>query len=85
MPNLREIIERLEVNIAPAQLRQAADIQEKIQSLQTQMNQLLGTAAEPVPTEAPKKSKRGRKKMSPAAKAKMAALMKARWAKCPVS
>jgi hypothetical protein len=69
------------ISLTPEQLRKAADIQEKIQSLQTQLSQLLGATAEPVPSEAPKKSKRGRKKMSPAAKAKMAALMKARWAK----
>ena len=66
------------INLTPQQLRKAANIQEKIQSLQKQLGQLLGgevsTAAEP--TEAPKK-----RKFSAAARAKMKAAQKARWAK----
>jgi hypothetical protein len=67
------------INLTPQQLRKAADIQEKIQSLQKKLNQLLGsevsTPAEP--TEAPKK----RKKVSAAGRARMKAAQKARWAK----
>ena len=66
------------INLTPQQLRKAANIQEKIQSLQKQLRQLLGgevsTAAEP--TEAPKK-----RKFSAATRAKMKAAQKARWAK----
>ncbi len=70
--------------LSPAQLRKAANIQEKIQQLQKKLNQLLGaeTSTPAKPTEAPKARRRsGRRKMSAAAKAKMARLMKARWAK----
>ena len=67
------------INATPQQLRRAADIQEKIQSLQKELGQLLGgevsTPAEP--SEAPKKTW----KFSAAARAKMRAAQKARWAK----
>jgi hypothetical protein len=64
--------------LSPQQLRRAADIQEKIQALQEELSQLLGGEV-PTPaqtTEAPKK-----RKFSAAAKAKMRAAQKARWAK----
>jgi hypothetical protein len=56
------------INITPTQLRKAADLQERIQSLQSELNQILGASgpAENVATEAPKK-----RKFSAAAKAKM--------------
>jgi ABC-type uncharacterized transport system involved in gliding motility auxiliary subunit len=66
------------INITPAQLRKAADIQEKIQSLQKKLGQILGGEV-PTPvqtTEAPKK-----RKVSAAARARMRAAQKARWAK----
>jgi hypothetical protein len=67
------------INITPQQLRKAADIQEKIQSLQKELGELLGgevsTAAEP--TEAPKK----KGKMSAAGRAAIRAAQKARWVK----
>jgi len=67
------------INATPAQLRKAADIQEKIQSLQEELAQLLGgEASTPAQaTEAPKK----RKKVSAAGRARMKAAQKARWAK----
>jgi len=69
-------------NLSPGQLRKAANIQEKIQKLQKKLHQLLGATTEPATHEAPlAKRNKGRKKMSAAAKAKMARLMKARWAK----
>jgi hypothetical protein len=64
------------INATPQQLRRAADIQEKIQALQQELNQILGgeiSTAEP--TEAPRKYK-----FSAAARAKMRAAQKARWA-----
>ena len=71
------------IGLSPKALRKAANLQEKIQKLQKKLNQILGgEVPSPVKsTPAPKKRKKGRKKMSAAAKAKMAALMKARWAK----
>src|SRR5664280_1179906 len=67
------------INATPQQLRKAADIQERIQSLQEELGQLLGgeasTPAEP--SEAPKKTW----KFSAAVRAKMRAAQKARWAK----
>ena len=66
------------INITPTQLSKAADIQERIISLQEELGQLLGGEA-PTPaqsTEAPKKYK-----FSAAARAKMRAAQKARWVK----
>jgi hypothetical protein len=64
------------INLTPQQLRKAANIQEKIQALQKQLEQILGAAAEPVPGEAP-----GKRRMSAAGRAAIAAAAKARWAK----
>ena len=57
------------------QLRQAADVKEKIEALNKELASLLGVPAT-VATRAPKKSK-----MSASAKAKIGAAQKARWAK----
>jgi hypothetical protein len=65
-------------NLTPGQLRQAANIQEKIQSLQKELGKLLGAAVESASTEAPKITKR---KMSAAGRAAIAAAARARWAK----
>jgi hypothetical protein len=66
------------INATPTQLRKAADIQERIESLQNELNAVLGgdtfTPAEPA--EAPKK-----RKFSAAAKARMRAAQQARWAR----
>jgi len=64
------------MNISATQLRRAADIQDKIESLQGELNQLLGNGS----TVAPK-PERKRRKMSAAARAKIAAAQRARWAK----
>jgi hypothetical protein len=66
------------INATPAQLRKAADLQERIQSLQEELGQLLGGSGlgETATIEAPKKYK-----FSPAARAKMRAAQKARWAR----
>ena len=66
------------ISATPTQLRKAADIQEKIQSLQEELGQLLGGEV-PTPaqsTEAPRKYK-----FSAAGRARMRAAQKARWAK----
>jgi hypothetical protein len=43
------------INATPKQLRRAADIQERIQSLQKELGELLGGLDEAVATQAPKK------------------------------
>ena len=63
-------------NYTPSQLRQAADLQEKIEKLQSQLAGLLGgkeTVAAPA-------AKRGRRKMSASARARIGAAQRARWA-----
>ena len=65
------------ITATPAQLRKAADIQEKIQALQAELGQLLGSPGGTAAPEAPKKTW----KFSAAARAKMRAAQKARWAK----
>ena len=66
------------ITITPKQLRKAADIQEKIQSLQEELGQILGAeVSSPVEaTKAPRK-----RKMSATGRAAIAAAAKARWAK----
>jgi hypothetical protein len=65
------------INLTPKQLRQAANLKEKIVALEKELNQLFGSTAKPVASPAPKK----RRKMSAAGRAKIAAAAKARWAK----
>jgi len=69
-------------SLSPTQLRKAADIQEKIQSLQEELGQLLGgeTSTPAQPNEAPT-AKRKKYKMSAAGRARIAAAVRARWAK----
>jgi hypothetical protein len=66
------------INATPTQLRKAANIQEKIQSLQKELGQLLGGSgtAETTAAEAPKK-----RRMSAAGRARIATAARARWAK----
>ena len=59
-------------NLTVQQLRKAADLKERIDSLETQLSQLLGGA---VAAAAPKR------KMSASAKAKIGAAQRKRWAK----
>jgi hypothetical protein len=63
-------------NATPKQLRKAANIQEKIQSLQSELNSILGNSDEAT-IEAPRK----RRKVSAAGRARMRAAQIARWAK----
>jgi hypothetical protein len=68
-------------NLSPTQLRQAADLQEKILGLQNQLNNLLGDGQVPTPTvtEAPKGPRK--RKMSAAGRRAIAETAKGRWAK----
>src|SRR5689334_672574 len=62
--------------LTPQQLRRAADIQEKIQSLQKELNHLVGSTADNPAVSAPTK-----RRISAAGRARIAAGAKARWAK----
>lgn len=64
-------------DLTVAQLRTAANLKERIAALQKQLAALLGTAK---PTAAAKPAKKKRN-MSAAARARIAAAQKARWAK----
>ena len=63
-------------NLTPSQLRQAADLIEKIAGLEKQLAQLQGTKAAPVIAKPAKKGG-----MSAAGKARISAAAKLRWAK----
>jgi len=68
------------INLSALELRRAAEIKEKIQSLEGEMNRILGSS-HPVSTTAAKP----KHKMSAAARARIAAAQKARWAKVKAS
>jgi len=59
------------------QLRKAATLKEKIQSLEKELGQLLGSSATPAAHSGPRK----KYKMSKAGRARISAAAKARWAK----
>ena len=63
-------------SLTPKQLRHAANVQERIVSLQKELNRLLGGAAPTGGNAAPK-----RRRMSAAGRARIAAAARARWAK----
>ncbi len=65
------------LNLSPQQLRRAADLQERIQSLQEEVSQLLGTpaAVQDGGVGTPKR------RMSAAGRARIAAAARARWAR----
>ena len=66
-------------NLTPRQLRQAADIQEKIQDLQNQLQNILGAETlSPIETTGTRKNRR---KVSAAGRRRMRAAQLARWAK----
>jgi hypothetical protein len=64
-------------NLSIQQLRQAADLKEKIAALEKRLSLVLGSVPKAAPASAPKK-KGG---MSAAGKARIVAAQKARWAK----
>jgi hypothetical protein len=66
-------------NLSAAELRKAANIQEKIQDLKKELGQLLGNEVS-IPAQAPEAPKK-RKKVSAAGRARMRKAQLARWAK----
>lgn len=70
--------------LTASQLRQAANLKEKIAGLEKQLAAILGSSAPAIkaPTAKPANKKR---KMSAAGRAKIAAAQKARWAKIKAS
>jgi hypothetical protein len=64
-------------SLSPQQLRHAADLKDKIQSLENELGRILGASIKSVAAVAPKK----KRKMSAAGRAKIAAAARARWAK----
>ena len=64
------------INLSVQQLRQAANLKEKIAALEKELSQILGSTAAPVAIKAPKKGG-----MSAAGRARIAAAARARWAK----
>lgn len=63
-------------NLSAAQLRRAAGLKDKIQTLEKELAKLLGAATLAAPTAPAKK-----KVMSKAARARISSAQKARWAK----
>src|SRR5579859_7613305 len=64
------------INLSSYQLRRAAELKEKIESLQGELGHLLGRSPEPRSNGGPRK-----RHLSPAAIARIRAGQKARWAK----
>ena len=69
-------------NLSADQLRRAANIKDKIDGLQSELNRLLGTEVSNGRSSlVATNGRRKKRKMSAAAKAKIAAAQRARWAK----
>jgi hypothetical protein len=64
-------------SLSSKKLRRAADLKDKIQSLENELGRIWGASIKPVAAVAPKK----KRKMSAAGRAKIAAAARARWAK----
>jgi hypothetical protein len=75
------LIFRIMINLSSKQLRQAADLKEKITSLEKELATILSGSGSGIPS--PFKAPKGatKKGMSAAGRARIAAAQKARWAK----
>ena len=69
------------IGLTPRTLRKAADLQERIEGLQEELEQLLGEVSAPAPAPTAEGPKKKGNKMSAAGKAAIRAAQKARWAK----
>lgn len=70
-------------NLTPQQLRKAANMKERIASLEKELAAILGAQSKPASDSSEKTSKPGnrRRRLSAAARAAIGAAAKARWAK----
>jgi hypothetical protein len=66
------------INLTATALRRAADVQERLQSLEKELAQILGVV---VSTATNNHKPRGKTRMSAAVRARIAAAARARWAK----
>jgi hypothetical protein len=66
------------INLSPQQLRRAADVKERIDTLRNELNELLGS---PVQAGDGSGSQRRKRRMSAAGRAAIAAAARARWAR----
>ena len=75
--------DRTMTNLSANDLRRAASIKDKIESLQNELNKIPGHVAGngPVPDSNAGIKKRGRRKMSASARARISAAAKKRWKK----
>ena len=70
------------MSISIESLKEAVQIKEQIAALETRLNKILGNSpVEFAPASAPVPVSKGRKQMSAAAREKIAAAQRARWAK----
>jgi hypothetical protein len=69
------------INLSAPQLRQAADLKEKIVDLENELSQLLGSSAKAIAAPSAVKAPKKKRGMSAAGRAAVAAAQKARWAK----
>jgi hypothetical protein len=71
-------------NLTPKQLRQAADLKERIDALQAEMNAVLDDGEIPIPVAEPQAPmagrRKGRRRVSTQGRANIAAAARARWA-----
>lgn len=79
LPPIRHIYFAM-INATPQQLRHAADLQEKIQELQSEIDEILCPGEVPTPFFKSTNGK-GKRNMSAAGRAAIAAAARARWAK----
>jgi hypothetical protein len=68
-------------NLSAQQLRQAADLKEKIAALENELSQLLGSSVKAVAAPSAAKAPKNKGGMSAAGKARISAAAIARWAK----
>jgi hypothetical protein len=66
------------LSLSPHQLRRAADVQERVASLQKELSQILGTSIQ-VGTAQTAAPAPGKRRMSPAGRARIAAAARAMW------
>jgi hypothetical protein len=73
----KELLMNSIINLSATQLRKAAELKDKIQSLETEIGRIFGSITKSSVNSAPKK----KFTMSAAGRAKVAAAQRARWAK----